>query len=91
MEQVRTYLASIGVPARVTSTVRSRAEQERLYAGRAHNRYPVARPGTSAHERGLAFDISAPEWALTMAGLMAPTWGLRWSAADPVHFQAADA
>ena len=46
-----------GIPFTVTSGRRSAAEQEALYARRGSNRYPVAKPGTSAHERGTAVDI----------------------------------
>jgi hypothetical protein len=48
-----------GLHPRVTSTIRGRTEQARLYrrfqAGLA--KYPVAPPGTSAHEFGYAFDM----------------------------------
>ena len=41
----------------MTSGVRSTADQARLYADRANNPNPVAAPGTSLHEKGLAVDI----------------------------------
>ena len=54
----RAIVASIG--GRVTSGLRSRADQERIYADQQAGRHvgPVARPGTSAHERGQALDIA---------------------------------
>ena len=51
-------VARSGLSRRFTSTYRSRSEQERLYrayiAGR--HSFPVAAPGSSAHEYGEAFD-----------------------------------
>ncbi|WP_294327037.1 hypothetical protein [uncultured Sphingomonas sp.] len=54
----RAIVASIG--GRVTSGLRSRADQERIFADKQAGRHvgPVARPGTSAHERGQALDIA---------------------------------
>jgi hypothetical protein len=42
----------------MSSGVRSTADQQRLYDNRASNPNPVAAPGTSNHERGLAVDIA---------------------------------
>lgn len=77
---------------RVTSAKRSRAQQSSLYknflAGRAQ--YPVAPPGSSKHEQGLAVDIvvSPPaaqaalgEWWRKVGG----TWGGSFN--DPIHFE----
>ncbi|KTT72616.1 phage tail length tape measure family protein [Sphingomonas endophytica] len=49
--------ASIG--GRVTSGLRTRERQEQLYADKLAGRHngPVAKPGTSDHERGQAIDI----------------------------------
>lgn len=71
----------------ITSGYRSREEQERLYANRANNPYPVAPPGSSRHEQGLAIDVptaTVPE--LVRAG---PDAGLchPFPEADPVHFE----
>jgi RHS repeat-associated protein len=41
-----------------TYLFRTTAEQTQLYNNRANNSNPVAVPGTSAHESGLAFDIN---------------------------------
>ncbi len=56
--QARAIVASIG--GRVTSGTRSRADQERIYADKLAGRHagPVAKPGTSDHERGQAVDIA---------------------------------
>ena len=42
----------------VTSGLRTDAEQAELWANRANNPYPVARPGTSIHRTGLGADVS---------------------------------
>jgi D-alanyl-D-alanine carboxypeptidase-like protein len=77
---------------RVTSTLRSRTYQARLYrdylAGR--NAYPVAPPGTSAHELGLAFDmVTAPMSGLADLGKLWEQWGGVWGGrfGDEVHFE----
>jgi len=54
------YLDAYGIETEVTSAGRTSAEQRRLYelykAGRGN---PAASPGTSAHEYGLAVDVSS--------------------------------
>lgn len=81
-----------GLLPRVTSTFRSRTYQARLYrdylAGR--NPYPVAAPGTSAHELGLAFDmVTSPMSALSDLGKLWEGWGGVWGGrfSDEVHFE----
>lgn len=77
----------LGEPVPVTSGFRSSADQRRLWAGRAGNRYPVAPPGTSMHERGLAIDVPLP-MAERLAGLSAQTGLCRpYPVSDPVHFE----
>lgn len=77
--------------ARVTSTVRSRSEQRRLYnnylAGRS--RFPVAPPGRSKHELGRAIDIYASPEALRRLGAAWERIGGRWGGRfnDPIHFE----
>lgn len=78
---------SQGFEARVTSAYRSRAAQTRLYnrwlAGLQE--YPVAPPGTSDHERGLALDVVSTNPEKLVALLTSV--GLSWAGpADPVHF-----
>jgi len=85
-------LSLLNVSARVTSTCRSSAEQARLYALRQSRPdiqpYPVARPGTSYHEYGRAFDLSFPSQEhLSYAVIVARYLGFRWSPTDPVHFE----
>ncbi|SRR5206468_5041772 len=75
---------------RVTSTLRSHSEQVRLYrrylAGAAG--FPVAPPGQSAHEYGLAFDlVVSPMEALADVGYTWQTWGGGWNPGDAIHFE----
>lgn len=78
----------LGYSATFTSGYRSPAKQMQLYrawlAGKSP--YPVARPGTSRHEQGLAVDVAtnAPDRIRQFAGEVA---GLRWfGPRDRVHF-----
>lgn len=75
----------------VTSTRRTHALQARLYrdfvAGRS--RYPVAPPGRSWHEYGLAWDMVAPLAELRRLGALWRRVGGTWGGEkDPIHFQA---
>jgi len=75
---------------RITSTLRSHAEQIRLYrrylAGTAG--FPVAPPGQSAHEYGQAFDlVVSPMEALADVGYTWQTWGGGWNPGDAIHFE----
>jgi hypothetical protein len=79
--------ALLGEPVPITSGWRSRAQQAALWARRATNPYPVARPGTSMHERGLAIDVprsfvAALRSVAAAAGLCQPL-----PVSDPVHFE----
>jgi hypothetical protein len=79
-----------GLSPRVTSTIRSRTQQSRLYraylAGR--RRYPAAPPGTSAHEYGAALDlVVTPYDALYELGELWQSWGGIWSPKDDIHFE----
>ncbi len=78
--------------ARITSGKRSHAQQASLYknflAGKAL--YPVAPPGSSKHELGLAVDIvvtpasfqtALGQWWRSVGG----TWGGSFN--DPIHFE----
>lgn len=71
----------------LSSGVRSTADQARLYADRDNNPNPVAAPGTSRHERGLAVDIGgmSPDQRglLSQYGLAQPV------ANDPPHVELA--
>jgi len=71
---------------RVTSTFRSIPEQAELYrkylAGQ--HPYPVAPPGESMHNYGLAIDIVCDD--LEWLGHVWKHWGGYWSPADEIHF-----
>ena len=90
--------AAEGIDLKVTSLVRSREEQQRLYdawLARGKTGLPAAPPGKSKHEQGLAFDVaiqgggSPEQWQ--RLGQVGKSMGLRWggdfSRADPVHFE----
>ena len=77
----------LGEPVPVTSGFRSTAEQAALFARRNENPFPVAPPGSSMHEKGLAVDVPAgfvPR-LLSVAGQV----GLcqPYPASDPIHFE----
>jgi peptidoglycan L-alanyl-D-glutamate endopeptidase CwlK len=80
--------------AYLASAKRSRSSQAQLYrnyrAGRS--RFPAAAPGTSKHERGLAFDLGGlSARQLAHLGRVWRSWGGRWGGSfrrrDPIHFE----
>lgn len=77
----------LGAPVPVTSGYRSTADQAALWARRWTNPYPVAPPGSSMHERGLAIDVPA-EFVQRLASI-ASAAGLchPYPTTDPVHFE----
>ena len=77
----------LGRPVPVVSGFRSTAKQAELYAERASNPYPVAPPGSSKHEHGLAVDVPRA-LAPSLAGISSST-GLcqPYPGTDPVHFE----
>lgn len=85
--------ARAGVHPRVTSTFRTLAQQTKLYEiwKSGGSPYPVAVPGTSAHEFGYAFDLAvSPDGAnLNDLGSVWESWGGVWGGhyGDPVHFE----
>ncbi len=80
-----------GLQGRFTSTRRSHTEQERLYRAYISGRhpFPVAPPGSSAHEYGEAFDyLVTPSSYQRDVGLTWVDWGGEWGgASDVVHFE----
>ena len=90
--------ADAGLRPRVTSARRTAAwgrakyrECLRRRGTRNPCKYPVAYPGTSKHEKGLAFDVVVtPLAALNDLGLLWESWGGRWGGRfkDPIHFEA---
>ncbi|CAN5855482.1 hypothetical protein BH24ACT3_BH24ACT3_10040 [soil metagenome] len=77
----------LGGPVPITSGWRSRAAQETLWRRRDTNGYPVARPGTSSHERGVAVDV--PRVFVSQLLAVAPAAGLcqPLPVTDPIHFE----
>lgn len=71
----------------ITSVRRSRTEQLKLWNNRANNPYPVAPPGYSKHEYGLAWDMVGSEERLEQAGKIWNSWGGHWSPSDKIHFE----
>jgi len=84
-----------------TEVFRTRAHQQELWDNRANNPNPVARPGTSRHEGGFAFDVPGMatrdrRGQLVQTPLGRPVipifanHGFAWGGAfnDPPHFQA---
>lgn len=84
-------------PYRFGSTCRTQAEQARLYkaylAGQSD--FPVAPPGKSMHQRGLAVDMDRPDvdpYKDLVLHLIGASWrqadpSLHWSEEDPIHFE----
>jgi hypothetical protein len=88
LERADSLLEKRGLPSPipVVSGLRTYAEQMQLWIRRGSNPYPVARPGTSAHELGLAIDVPASWVPLVLAvaaeaGLCQP-----FPQRDPIHF-----
>ena len=79
---------SHGFRVRITSGWRSYQTQMKLYNDwyRGLSPYPVARPGTSRHEKGMALDILSTNTGALVSLLNSV--GLRWGGpSDPVHFE----
>jgi LAS superfamily LD-carboxypeptidase LdcB len=84
-------------PYHITSSCRSTRQQERLYKAylAGESDYPVAPPGHSAHQRGLAIDIARDDMdphSDLFLHTLGQSWAaadpaLRWSATDPIHFE----
>lgn len=86
IEAIARTEAVLGDRLVIVSGFRTRADQERLWLMRDTNPYPVAPPGTSLHEAGLAIDLALHQvsslvpWSAQL-GLCQPL-----PATDPVHF-----
>src|SRR4051812_26153064 len=81
--------ASKGTHFHLTSGLRTRAEQQRLWDSRGSNPFPVARPGTSRHESGRAADVTIGgrpiQTVISAADLRAA--GLAPLSGDAVHVE----
>ena len=81
-----------GYRTRITSTLRTRAEQTGLYRKLYPKGLAVAKPGCSKHELGRAVDlVIEPESGYAPAGAYWESLGGRWGGSfgryDPVHFE----
>lgn len=76
---------------RITSVMRSRAQQRALYLRylRGESRFPAAPPGRSMHEYGYAWDmVTDPFSALPILGGWWKQLGGIWHPSDVIHFEA---
>lgn len=77
-------------PVDINSGYRSMAEQQQLWNNRASNPNPVAAPGTSLHEQGLAADGTIGGKPLgTLPAAILRRFGLASVPGDSVHVQVA--
>jgi hypothetical protein len=89
----RAAVLRAGIPFTFTSGKRSTAQQAALYAKLSKVGKPVARPGTSQHEKAEAYDAVGPrnagEWRRfgELGEAQGLRWGGRFSNYDPVHFE----
>jgi N-acetylmuramoyl-L-alanine amidase len=75
-----------GIPMKINSAYRTIAQQMLLYNDRANNSNPVAPPGRSNHQTGLAIDIEDPRgWEPALK-----RYGWNPLAGDPPHFNYED-
>jgi D-alanyl-D-alanine carboxypeptidase len=58
LRRLETVAAARGETWKITSGLRTHAEQQALWDARATNPFPVARPGTSNHESGNSADVT---------------------------------
>lgn len=77
----------LGRPVPITSGFRSAAEQAALFARRATLTYPVAPPGRSMHERGLAVDVPTAFLPTLLPVAGAARLCRPYPRTDPVHFE----
>jgi LAS superfamily LD-carboxypeptidase LdcB len=84
-------------PYKITSACRSEAQQRKLYQAYLDGKseFPVAAPGHSAHQRGLAVDIARDDidpFKDLVLHLVGASWreadpSLHWGESDPIHFE----
>ena len=90
LSRARVELGHRNIEFLITSTFRTKKEQARLYrsyqAGKTS--YPVAPPGSSRHEYGLAVDlVTLPPDALPVLVAVFKAVGFKWAGPqDSVHF-----
>jgi D-alanyl-D-alanine carboxypeptidase len=91
LRALETLAARRGETFNVTSGLRTHAEQTRLWNNRHSNPYPVAQPGTSRHESGLAADVTIGGRAIqtVVSESELRSVGLRPLRGDAVHVELA--
>lgn len=94
LEELRAGARRQGLKFTVTSKVRSIDRQFELFklhaAGDPRQRLPVAIPGRSTHNYGLAVDLVADGGRQAELAKLAQSIGWTWAGPrDPVHFQVA--
>ena len=89
LRRLESVAAARGETWKITSGLRTVAEQQVLWDNRHTNPFPVARPGTSNHQHGNAADVSVNgrpiQDVVPAAELVAA--GLRPLAGDAVHVE----
>jgi hypothetical protein len=87
LRRLESVAAARGETWKVTSGLRTTAEQQALWDARATNPFPVARPGTSNHEDGNSADVTVngrPIQDVVPAAELVRA-GIRPLAGDAVH------
>lgn len=97
MAETLLHIARKFGPYHITSACRSMAQQKRLYDAylAGQSAFPVAVPGHSAHQRGLAVDIARDDmdpYQDLFLHLLGSEWAaaspqLVWDRSDPIHFE----
>jgi D-alanyl-D-alanine dipeptidase len=89
LRRLETLAAQRGETWKITSGLRTVAEQQVLWDNRHNNPFPVARPGTSNHQHGNAADVSVNgrpiQDVVPAAELIAA--GIKPLAGDAVHVE----
>jgi hypothetical protein len=87
LRRLESVAASRGETWKITSGLRTHAEQQALWDARHTNPFPVARPGTSNHEHGNSADVTVngrPIQDVVPAAELVRA-GIRPLAGDAVH------
>jgi uncharacterized protein YcbK (DUF882 family) len=89
LRRLEALAAKRGEHFKITSGLRTYAEQMRLWNARGSNPYPVARPGTSRHESGRAADvmIGGRDIQSVISAAELRSAGLNPLAGDSVHVE----
>jgi hypothetical protein len=87
LDELEQRMKELGKRVQVNSAYRSEEDQARLYANRARNPYPVAKPGKSRHQQGTAIDMKVPGMTQEEFAAYAQGAGFNWAGdKDRIHF-----